>query len=210
MIGAFYQPRAVIADMDTLHTLPARELAAGLAEVIKYGLIRDPEFLTWLDHNIDRLNTREPEALAYAVERSCQNKAEVVANDERETGERALLNFGHTFGHAIETGMGYGQWLHGEAVAAGMVLAARFSEKLGLISTQDVRRTTELLARAKLPTEAPGLGVERYLDLMGHDKKVEGGRIKFILLRKAGEAFVTDQYDAAALRAVLSEPAVHA
>ncbi len=210
MIGAFYQPRAVIADMDTLHTLPARELAAGLAEIIKYGLIRDPEFLTWLEHNIDRLNAREPEALAYAVERSCQNKAEVVANDERETGGRALLNFGHTFGHAIEAGMGYGQWLHGEAVAAGMVLAARFSEKLGLISAQDVRRTSELLARAKLPTEAPGLGVERYLDLMGHDKKVEAGRIKFILLRKAGEAFVTDQYDAAALRAILSEPAMHA
>ena len=140
MIGSFYQPQVVIADMDTLRTLPARELAAGLAEVIKYGFVRDADFLDWLEKNIDRLNALEPEALAYAVERSCQNKAEVVANDERETGDRVLLNFGHTFGHAIEAGMGYGAWLHGEAVAAGMVMAARFSEKLGLIGKLDVQQ----------------------------------------------------------------------
>ncbi len=207
MVGAFYQPQVVIADMDTLRTLPPRELAAGLAEVIKYGFLRDAEFLAWLEKNIDRLNAREPEALAFAVERSCQNKAEVVAKDERETGDRALLNFGHTFGHAVETGVGYGEWLHGEAVAAGMVLAARFSEKLGYIGKADVQRVVDVLARAKLPVAAPDLGVERYLDLMGHDKKVEGGKIKFILLRKPGEAFICNQYDNAALHAVLSTPA---
>jgi 3-dehydroquinate synthase len=206
MIGAFYQPQVVIADMDTLHTLPARELAAGLAEVIKYGFIRDPEFLDWLEKNIDRLTALEPEALAFAVERSCQNKADVVAGDERETGDRALLNFGHTFGHAVEAGMGYGAWLHGEAVAAGMVMAARFSEKLGLIGKSDVQRIVDILVRAKLPVAAPDLGADRYLDLMGHDKKVEGGKIKFILLRKPGEAFICNQYDAAALKAVLSTP----
>ena len=206
MIGAFYQPQVVIADMDTLRTLPGRELAAGLAEVIKYGFIRDTAFLEWLEKNIDRLNALEPEALAFAVERSCQNKAEVVANDEQETGERALLNFGHTFAHAIEAGMGYGAWLHGEAVAAGMVMAARFSEKLGLIGRPDVQRVTDILARARLPIAAPVLSAEHYLDLMGHDKKVEGGRIKFILLHKPGAAFICDQYDPAALHAVLSTP----
>ena len=207
MIGAFYQPQVVIADMDTLRTLPPRELAAGLAEVIKYGFIRDPAFLDWLEKNIDRLIALEPEALAFAVERSCQNKADVVAKDERETGERALLNFGHTFGHAVEAGMGYGSWLHGEAVAAGMVMAARFSEKLGYIGKADVQRVVDILVRAKLPVAAPELGAERYLDLMGHDKKVEGGKIKFILLKKPGEAFICNQYDAASLNAVLSTPA---
>ncbi len=206
MIGAFYQPQVVIADMDTLRTLPPRELAAGLAEVIKYGFIRDPEFLDWLEKNVDRLNAREPEALAFAVERSCQNKADVVAKDERETGDRALLNFGHTFGHAVEAGMGYGSWLHGEAVAAGMVMAARFSEKLGLIGKADVQRVVDILVRAKLPVAAPELGAGRYLDLMGHDKKVEAGKIKFILLKKPGEAFICNQYDTAALNAVLSTP----
>ncbi len=211
MIGAFYQPQVVIADMDTLRTLPPRELAAGLAEVIKYGFIRDSEFLDWLEKNIDRLNALEPEALAFAVERSCQNKAEVVSGDERETGDRALLNFGHTFGHAIEAGMGYGTWLHGEAVAAGMVMAARFSEKLGLINKADVQRVVDILLRAKLPVAAPELGADRYLDLMGHDKKVEGGKIKFILLKTPGEAFISNQYDAAALSGVLSTPAeIHA
>ncbi len=207
MIGAFYQPQAVIADMDTLRTLPPRELAAGLAEVIKYGFIRDPEFLDWLEKNIDRLNALEPEALAFAVERSCQNKADVVAKDERETGDRALLNFGHTFGHAVEAGMGYGAWLHGEAVAAGMVMAARFSEKLGFIGKADVQRVVDILVRAKLPVAAPALGAARYRELMGHDKKVEGGKIKFILLRKPGEAFICNHYDIAALNAVLSTPA---
>lgn len=206
MVGAFYQPQVVIADMDTLRTLPPRELAAGLAEVIKYGFIRDAEFLDWLEKNIDRLTALEPEAMAFAVERSCQNKADVVAIDERETGDRALLNFGHTFGHAVEAGMGYGAWLHGEAVAAGMVMAARFSEKLGYIGKADVQRVVDILVRAKLPVAAPDLGAERYLDLMGHDKKVEGGKIKFILLKKPGEAFICNQYDAASLNAVLSTP----
>ncbi len=210
MIGAFYQPAAVIADMDTLRTLPERELAAGMAEVIKYGLIRDPEFLDWLDANIEKLNARDPEALAYAVERSCRNKADVVARDERETGERALLNFGHTFGHAIEAGMGYGAWLHGEAVGAGMVLAARVSRRLGLIEQPDVNRVVDMLKRAKLPVDAPDLGVERYLDLMGHDKKVVGGKMRFILLRKLGEAFISDRVDPEALNLVLSQPAFHA
>ena len=205
MIGAFYQPQVVIADMDTLRTLPPRELAAGMAEVIKYGFIRDAEFLDWLEKNIDRLTALEPEALAFAVERSCRNKAEVVAGDERETGARALLNFGHTFGHAIEAGMGYGSWLHGEAVAAGMVMAARFSEKLGFIGKADVQRVVDILVRAKLPVAAPALGAARYLDLMGHDKKVEGGKIKFILLRKPGVAFICNQYDTAALNAVLTD-----
>ena len=206
MVGAFYQPQVVIADMDTLRTLPPRELAAGLAEVIKYGFIRDSEFLDWLEKNIDRLTALEPEAMAFAVERSCQNKADVVAIDERETGDRALLNFGHTFGHAVEAGMGYGTWLHGEAVAAGMVMAARFSEKLGYIGKADVQRVVDILVRAKLPVAAPDLGAERYLDLMGHDKKVEGGKIKFILLKKPGEAFICNQYDAASLNAVLATP----
>jgi 3-dehydroquinate synthase len=210
MVGAFYQPAAVIADMDTLRTLPERELAAGLAEVIKYGLIRDIEFLDWLDVNMNKLNARDPEALAYAVERSCRNKADVVAHDERETGERALLNFGHTFGHAIEAGMGYGTWLHGEAVAAGMVLAARVSRRLGLIEQPDVNRIVDMLTRAKLPVSAPELGAERYLNLMGHDKKVVGGRMRFILLRKLGDAFISDRVDPEALNLVLSQPAVHA
>lgn len=207
MVGAFYQPQAVIADMDTLRTLPPRELAAGLAEVIKYGFLGDAEFLDWLDHNVERLTALEPEALAFAVERSCQDKAAIVARDERETGDRALLNFGHTFGHAIEAGMGYGEWLHGEAVGAGMVMAARFSEKLGLIGKADVQRVVDLLVRAKVPVAAPNLGVERYLDLMGHDKKVEGGRIKFILLKKLGQAFICNQYDQALLREILATPA---
>ena len=188
-----------------------RLLSAGLAEVIKYGFLRDIEFLEWLEKNMDRLTALEPEALAFAVERSCQNKADVVAGDERETGDRALLNLGHTFGHAIEAGMGYGAWLHGEAVAAGMVMAARFSQKLGFIGKADVQRVVDILLRAKLPVAAPELGAERYLELMGHDKKVEGGKIKFILLRKPGEAFICNQYDTTALQAVLSTPAqIHA
>jgi 3-dehydroquinate synthase len=210
MIGAFYQPRVVIADMDTLRTLPPRELAAGLAEVIKYGFIGDPDFLDWLEHNIERLTALEPEALAYAVERSCRDKAEIVVRDERETGDRALLNFGHTFGHAIEAGMGYGAWLHGEAVGAGMVMAARFSERLGLLGRTDVERVIDLLRRARVPVAAPALGVDRYLELMGHDKKVEGGRIRFILLRRLGEAFICDRYDSAALNEVLAAPAAAA
>jgi 3-dehydroquinate synthase len=209
MIGAFYQPRVVIADTDTLATLPERELAAGLAEVIKYGLIRDPAFFDWLELNLDRLLAKESEALAHAIEESCRSKAEVVALDERENGVRAHLNLGHTFGHAIEAGTGYGTWLHGEAVAAGMVLAAQVSQRLGHLSVADVKRITALLVRAGLPVEAPDLGFERYLDLMGHDKKVEGGRLKFVLLEGIGHAFVSEA-PRDALSAVLNRPAVHA
>ncbi|MFN7086594.1 MAG: 3-dehydroquinate synthase [Burkholderiales bacterium] len=210
MIGAFYQPQAVIADTDTLDTLPERELAAGIAEIIKYGLIRDAEFFVWLEKNITRLSARDPQALAHAIERSCRNKAEIVALDERESGVRALLNLGHTFGHAIEAGLGFGVWLHGEAVAAGMVLAAELSQRLGLIGRHDVQRVVDLLSRAKLPVAAPALGVERYLELMGHDKKVEGGRIRFILLRRIGEAFIADAVAETALADVLGSQSAHA
>ncbi len=191
MIGAFWQPRAVLADTETLQTLPERELSAGLAEVIKYGLIRDLPFLQWLENNMSRLMARDPEALAYAVEISCRNKAEVVAADEFETakeGGRALLNLGHTFGHAIETAAGYGTWLHGEAVAAGTVIAARLSHRLGWISDADVTRVTQLLDSAKLPTKALAMPVARYLELMSHDKKVLAGRLRLVLLRRIGEA----------------------
>jgi 3-dehydroquinate synthase len=191
MIGAFWQPKLVLADTTTLQTLPDRELSAGLAEVIKYGLIRDLPFLAWLENNLDSLLAREDDALAYAIERSCQNKAEVVAADELETakdGGRALLNLGHTFGHAIETGVGYGEWLHGEAVAAGTVIAAELSRRLGWLNDSDVDRVKTLLQRAKLPIVGAQLGVERYLDLMSHDKKVIAGRMRLVLLKQIGEA----------------------
>ena len=209
MIGAFYQPKLVLADTDTLQTLPERELAAGLAEVIKYGFIRDPGFLEWLEANMDRLLAREAEALAYAVEQSCRNKADVVAVDEREGGLRAILNFGHTFGHAIEAGTGYGTWLHGEAVGAGMVLAARLSERMGHIGTGDVERVTRLVARIGAPVVSPDLGRERWLELMGHDKKVEGGKLKFVVLKRIGEAIVTEA-PPQALNEVLDQTAVSA
>ena len=192
MIGAFYQPSAVIADTTTLDTLPMREVRAGLAEVIKYGLIRDLPFFEWLERNIDPLLTRDAAALAYAVQRSCERKAEVVVADEREErDERALLNLGHTFGHAIEAGLGYGVWLHGEAVAAGTVIASRVSHAMGMLDAADVARIIRLLERAGLPVTAPDLGLERYIELMGIDKKVAGGKLRFILLRAMGEAFVT-------------------
>jgi shikimate kinase/3-dehydroquinate synthase len=191
MIGAFYQPQLVLVDISTLNTLPDKELSAGLAEVIKYGLIRDLPFLEWLEKNMDALLARNPEALQYAITRSCENKAAVVGADERESGERALLNLGHTFGHAIESGMGYGVWLHGEAVAAGTVMAADLSCRMGWISEADVVRVRELFKRAKLPTVAPDLGKEKYLDLMGMDKKVESGKLRFVLLRKLGQAVIT-------------------
>jgi 3-dehydroquinate synthase len=210
MIGAFYQPLAVISDTDTLSTLPARELAAGLAEVIKYGLIRDPAFFDWLERNMARLVRREPEALAYAIERSCANKAEVVALDEREGGPRALLNLGHTFGHAIEAGTGYGTWLHGEAVAAGTVLAVRLSQRLSLLSEEDARRVVAIVKAAGLPVQAPELGLTRYIELMGHDKKVQSGRLRFVLLKRIGEAFVSDQVPSEALAHVLGAARAHA
>ncbi len=205
MIGAFYQPQLVIADTETLDTLPDRELSAGLAEVIKYGLIRDPAFLEWLEGNMPRLLERNREALAYAIIRSCEHKAEVVAADERESaGERALLNLGHTFGHAIESGTGYGTWLHGEAVAAGTVLAAELSRRMGLLSAADVDRARRLFERARLPVRAPALGVDRYLELMGHDKKVQSGQVRLILLRSLGQAFMTAQFRPEALEDVLA------
>ncbi|GLS03945.1 3-dehydroquinate synthase [Chitiniphilus shinanonensis] len=190
MIGAFYQPRLVLADLATLDTLPPREFSAGMAEVIKYGLIDDLPFFEWLEANIDGLMARDTDSLAYAVERCCQNKARIVAADEKENGQRALLNLGHTFGHAIESGLGYGEWLHGEAVAAGMVLAALASRELGNVSDADIARIKALLQRAGLPVVAPVLGNERYLSLMAQDKKVDAGTIKFILLRCLGESYI--------------------
>jgi 3-dehydroquinate synthase len=190
MIGAFHQPKRVLADIDTLGTLPDRELRAGLAEVIKYGLIRDRDFFDWLEANMPRLLARDADALAFAIERSCRNKAEVVIEDETETGVRALLNLGHTFGHAIETGLGYGEWLHGEAVAAGTLMAAELSRRLGWLSDEDVARVGRIHAAAGLALRGPRLGVERYLELMSHDKKVDAGRLRLVLLRAIGEAVV--------------------
>jgi shikimate kinase / 3-dehydroquinate synthase len=203
MIGAFYQPRLVVADIATLDSLPDREFAAGMAEVIKYGLIRDPEFFEWLERNMENLMQRDPEALCFAIKRSCVNKAQVVAEDEQETGARALLNLGHTFGHAIEAGLGYGAWLHGEAVAAGTVIAARVSQRMGLIPAAAVERIRRLYAKAALPTKAPALSPERYLELMAHDKKVEAGKIRFVLLRAIGLAFVSAEVPQAVLRKAL-------
>ena len=210
MIGAFYQPQMVLADTKMLVTLPARELSAGLAEVIKYGLIMDPPFLEWLEANMEKLMARDPEALAHAVTRSCENKAVVVAADEREGGQRALLNLGHTFGHAIEAGLGFGVWLHGEAVAGGTMMAARLSERMGLLGAGDVQRIARLFARASLPVDAPTLGEDRYLELMGHDKKVENGRLRLVLLESLGKAFVTSNFDMRDLREVLAGSAAHA
>jgi 3-dehydroquinate synthase len=206
MIGAFYQPKVVLADTDTLKTLPARELSAGLAEVIKYGLIWDVDFLAWLEANMDKLRALDPAAITHAIYRSCEIKAQVVGQDEREGGIRAILNLGHTFGHAIETGMGYGNWLHGEAVAAGMVLAAQTSQRLGWISEADVERTRALIRAAGLPDVAPDLGVDTYLEYMGHDKKVEGGKMRFVLLNKLGEAVITADVPTDVLTGVLTAP----
>ena len=209
MIGAFHQPRLVLADTTTLTTLPDRELKAGLAEVIKYGLIRDPAFFDWLETNIERLLAREPQALAEAIERSCANKARIVSEDETERGVRALLNLGHTFGHAIEAGMGFGVWLHGEAVAAGMVMAACLSNRLGWLSAQQYERTVDLIARAGLPVRGPKLGAECYLELMAHDKKVDAGRLRLVLLRDIGDAEIFADLPTAEIAAAIdacSEP----
>jgi 3-dehydroquinate synthase len=206
MIGAFYQPKVVLADTDTLKTLPARELSAGLAEVVKYGLIWDAEFLAWLEANMDKLRALDPAAITHAIYRSCEIKAQVVAQDEREGGIRAILNLGHTFGHAIETGMGYGNWLHGEAVAAGMVMAVETSQRMGWLSEADVARTRALIRAAGLPDVAPDLGVDTYLEHMGHDKKVEGGKMRFVLLKKLGEAVITADVPTDVLTGVLTAP----
>ncbi|MBF0471600.1 MAG: 3-dehydroquinate synthase [Gammaproteobacteria bacterium] len=206
MIGAFHQPRLVVADTATLNTLDDRQLAAGLAEVVKYGLINDPDFFLWLEQNIEPLLSRSPDHLAYAIERSCRDKAAIVAADEREGGQRALLNLGHTFGHAIETGMGYGSWLHGEAVATGMVLAGRYSHHLGKMAHSDLQRLEALTARAGLPLEPPAtLSAERFMALMAVDKKVEQGRIRLVLLRGIGDAYIDGAVDEGALAAWLQE-----
>jgi 3-dehydroquinate synthase len=205
MIGAFYQPRCVVADTDTLDTLPDRELSAGLAEVIKYGLIRDLPFLHWLEANLDALLARNPAALTEAIERSCRNKAEIVVADERESGERALLNLGHTFGHAIETGVGYGEWLHGEAVAVGMALAADLSARLGWLRHEQVERVRALLARARLPLDPPpALTADDFLRLMAVDKKVQDGRLRLILLRDLGQGVIVDDVDTGKVRETLA------
>ncbi len=204
MIGAFHQPRCVIADIGVLDTLDDRQLSAGLAEVIKYGLIQDAEFFAWLEENMDRLLAREPAALIHAIHRSCEDKAKVVAADERESGLRAILNMGHTFGHAIETGVGYGRWLHGEAVATGMLMAADLSHRLGWLSAEDVARIDNLIDKACLPTRAPAdLECDRFLELMAVDKKVSGGKIHLVLPKAIGEAVVCGDYDPALLRETL-------
>ncbi|WP_139557705.1 3-dehydroquinate synthase [Methylotetracoccus oryzae] len=207
MIGAFYQPLAVIADTGTLCTLPDRELSAGLAEVIKYGLIRDPAFFEWIEANIKALVQREPEALAHAIEQSCRNKAAVVAADERETGVRATLNLGHTFGHAIETGCGYGTYLHGEAVAIGTCMAARLSHRLGWLGYDGVGRIESLLRSAGLPTQLePGqLSAGRMLELMAVDKKNVDGKLRLILLEGIGTATLPLEIDSATVEATLTE-----
>ncbi|KDR39969.1 3-dehydroquinate synthase [Caballeronia glathei] len=203
MIGAFYQPQAVIADIGVLRSLPERELAAGLAEVIKTGAIADAEFFQWIEANIDALNRCDPQALAHAVKRSCEVKASVVAADEREGGLRAILNFGHTFGHAIEAGLGYGEWLHGEAVGCGMVMAADLSARLGKLDEASKKRLVDVIAAARLPVRAPALGADRYIDLMKVDKKAQAGEIKFILLTRFGDVQITGAPDEA-VRATLA------
>jgi 3-dehydroquinate synthase len=205
MIGAFHQPRCVLADTQVLSTLPKRELAAGIAEVVKYGLIADEPFMDWLEANMDALVGKDAEALSYAIERSCQNKADVVAQDEREGGIRAILNLGHTFGHAIETSMGYGQWLHGEAVAAGMVMAADLSCRLDNLAEADVSRIEKLLLRAELPVKAPREVTEaEFLSLMAVDKKVLDGQLRLVLLRAIGEAEVTSEFGLEQLKATIA------
>ena len=203
LIGAFHQPRAVISDLATLGSLPPRELRAGLAEVIKYGLVDDADFLAWIELNVEALLALDMQALGYAVRRSCEIKARIVAADEREHGQRALLNLGHTFGHAIETAAGYGAWLHGEAVAMGMLLAADLSQRLGWIDVTDVERVRTLLRRAELPVAAPLIGAARAFELMGMDKKVLQGRIRLVLLRKPGAGIVSGDYPADALQETL-------
>lgn len=205
MIGAFHQPRAVIADTDTLATLPDRELRAGLAEVIKYGLLGDRPFFEWLEDNVDALLARDPATLAQAIQRSCANKARIVAEDEHESGRRALLNLGHTFGHAIEAGLGYGRWLHGEAIGAGLCMAADLSTRLGWIDETARERAIALIARTGLPTEAPpGLSAADFMRLMGHDKKVKAGRLRLVLLRAIGTAVLTDEFTGQALKDTLA------
>jgi 3-dehydroquinate synthetase len=196
MIGAFYQPKLVLADIDTLKTLPQKELSAGIAEVIN--------FFDWLEINMHKLMALDEAVTSFAIYRSCKNKAEVVATDEHEEGERALLNLGHTFGHAIENAMGYGVWLHGEAVAAGTMLAADLSQRMGWLNAQEFAKMDAIFKVAKLPTIAPALGVERYLDLMGLDKKVQDGKIRLVLQQGIGKSVITSEYAEEKLKATLS------
>jgi len=206
MIGAFYQPQCVIADTDTLNTLDDRQLASGIAEVIKYGLINDLIFFEWLENNIQLLKERDPHALSYAIERSCQNKANIVAQDETEQDIRALLNLGHTFGHAIETGMGYGNWLHGEAIATGMLMAADLSARMGWMPFDEVKRIKAIFESAELPVMGPKpMNSEQFLSLMSVDKKVQDGVIRLVLLKGIGEAVLTDAYDQQKLLDTLAE-----
>jgi len=204
MIGAFHQPRAVIADTGTLASLPARELRAGVAEVIKHGFALDVELAAWLEAGVERLLENDAQALGHAVRRSCELKAQVVAADEREAGQRALLNFGHTFGHAIEAGAGYGVWLHGEAVAAGMVLAAELSVRAGLLSRADAERLRRVVQRAGLPAAAPPLSADRYLELMAGDKKVAAGRMRYVVLKAIGHAVLREDLDERDVRAAIA------
>ena len=203
MIGAFYQPQCVIADIDTLKTLPLREFSAGMAEVIKYGLIRDETFFNWLEKNIEGLMKLNPSLLIEAIERSCQNKADVVEIDEHESGVRATLNLGHTFGHAIENAMGYGVWLHGEAVATGMVIAAHLSKLMGWLKGEEFTRIIKLLKEAKLPTDPPQISEDQYMELMRMDKKVVNGQIRLVLQKGIGDAVITSDYDAKHLKTTL-------
>ncbi len=200
MVGAFYQPERVICDIDVLSTLPSRELSAGLAEIIKYGPIADMAFLGWIEENMGALKARDPAALTYAIRRSCEIKAAVVGQDERESGLRAILNFGHTFGHAIESGLGYGQWLHGEGVGCGMVMAAELSHRLGLVDAAFVSRLRSVISRAGLPVTGPRLSpadsAGRYLELMRVDKKAEAGEIRFVVIDRPGSACVRPAPDA--------------
>ncbi len=209
LIGAFHQPLCVLADMDTLNTLPERELSAGLAEVVKYGLLADAELFDWLESESAALLRRDQERLQHIVRRSCEIKARIVAADEREQGQRALLNLGHTFGHAIERCAGYGEWLHGEAVAAGMCMAAGFSERLGWIGAEDVARIRALLTRFNLPVDPPRVDPNEFLAAMSLDKKVIGGEIRLVLLKKIGEAVVTADYPSHELLDLLSERFIH-
>lgn len=205
MIGAFHQPQCVIIDTETLNTLDDRQLSAGIAEIIKYGYINDLEFIDWLDENMDKLLKRDPEALAYAIHRSCKHKADIVSADEKEAGQRALLNLGHTFGHAIETGMGYGNWLHGEAISAGMVMAAELSQAQGWVSESEVQGIRTLLKKANLPVDPPKeISAEQFSSLMSLDKKVQDGVLYLVLMKSLGESIVSSDFDKSALHKVLS------
>jgi len=204
MIGAFHQPQCVVIDTDTLNTLDDRQLSAGIAEIIKYGYINDLAFIDWLDENMEKLMERNAEALAYAIQRSCEHKATIVAADEKESGQRALLNLGHTFGHAIETGLGYGKWLHGEAVAVGMIMSAELSKEHGWVSEKDIKAMKSLLKKANLPIKPPKeIGPDRFNDLMSIDKKVQDGVLHLILMKSIGESFITKDFDKDALKRVL-------